>query len=54
MALLVERDFEAIGLAEIAGRAGLKMSQLRAEFGSTLAIFAAHVKDIDRAVLGGG
>jgi len=54
MALLAERDFEDIGLAEVAGRAGLKMSQLRAEFGSTLAIFAAHVKDIDRAVLAGG
>ena len=54
MALLAERDFDDIGLAEVAGRAGLKLSQLRAEFGSTLAIFAAHVKDIDRAVLAGG
>ncbi len=54
MALLAEQRFEAIGLAEVAGRAGLKLSQLRAEFGSTLAIFAAHVKDIDRAVLAGG
>jgi AcrR family transcriptional regulator len=54
IALLAERDFEDIGLAEVAGRAGLKMSQLRAEFGSTFAIFAAHVKDIDRAVLAGG
>ncbi len=32
----------------------MKLSQLRAEFGSTLAIFAAHMKDIDRAVLAGG
>jgi AcrR family transcriptional regulator len=54
MALLAEQSFEAIGLAEVAGRAGLKLSQLRAEFGSTLAIFAAHIKDIDRAVLAGG
>jgi AcrR family transcriptional regulator len=54
MALLAEHSFEDIGLAEIAGRAGLKLSQLRAEFGSTLAIFAAHIKDIDRAVLAGG
>jgi AcrR family transcriptional regulator len=53
MALLTEHSFEEIGLAEIAGRAGLKLSQLRAEFGSTLAIFAAHVKDIDRKVLDG-
>jgi AcrR family transcriptional regulator len=54
MALLTEHDFQDIGLAEVAGRASLKLSQLRAEFGSTLAIYAAHVKDIDRAVLAGG
>ncbi|MGH6725700.1 MAG: TetR/AcrR family transcriptional regulator [Pseudolabrys sp.] len=54
MALLAERSFEEIGLAEVAGRAGLKLSALRAEFGSTLAILAAHTKDIDRAVLAGG
>lgn len=54
MALLAEHGFEDIGLAEVAGRAGLKLSQLRAEFGSTLAIYAAHVKDIDSAVLAGG
>ena len=54
MALLAEQSFEQIGLAEIAGRAGIKLSQLRNEFGSTLAILAAHTKDIDRAVLDGG
>ncbi len=54
MALLAEQRFEDIGLAEVAGRADLKLSQLRAEFGSTLAIVAAHIKDIDRAVLAGG
>jgi AcrR family transcriptional regulator len=54
LALLAEQSLEQIGLAEIAGRAGLKLSQLRAEFGSTLAILAAHIKDIDRAVLAGG
>jgi AcrR family transcriptional regulator len=54
MALLAEHSFEEIGLAEVAGRAGLKLSQLRAEFGSTLAIFAGHIKDIDRTVLAGG
>jgi AcrR family transcriptional regulator len=53
LALLAERRFEDIGLAEVAGRAGLKLSQLRAEFGSTLAIYAAHVKQIDEAVLDG-
>ena len=54
MALLAERRFEQIGLAEVAGQAGLKLSQLRAEFGSTLAILAAHIKEIDRVVLAGG
>ena len=54
MALLAEHPFEEIGLAEIAGRAGLKLSQLRAEFGSMLAIYAAHIKDIDQRVLDGG
>jgi len=54
MALLAEHSFEEIGLAEIAGRAGLKLSQLRAEFGSTLAILAGQIKDIDRAALASG
>jgi AcrR family transcriptional regulator len=54
MTLLAEQPLEDIGLAEVAGRAGLKLSQLRAEFGSVLAIYAGHVKDIDRAVLAGG
>ena len=54
MALLAEHSFEQIGLAEIAGRAGLKLSQLRAEFGSTLAILGGHIKDTDRTVLAGG
>ena len=51
MSLLAEQSFEQIGLAEVAGRAGLKLSQLRSEFGSTLAILGAHIKDIDSAVL---
>lgn len=51
IALLMQHPFEEIGLAEVAGRAGLKLTALRAEFGSTLAIWAAHIKDIDNAVL---
>ena len=54
MALLAEHPLEEIGLAEVAGRAGIKLSQLRAEFGSILAIFAAHMKDVDSQVLAGG
>jgi AcrR family transcriptional regulator len=54
MDLLAEQSFEDIGLAEVAGRAGIKLSQLRAEFGSTLAILGAHIKQIDSVVLDGG
>jgi len=54
MALLAEHSLEETGLAEVAGRAGLKLSQLRAEFGSVIAILAAHIKDIDSQVLAGG
>src|SRR5919197_41670 len=54
MALLAEKPIEEIGFAEIARRAGVSLSELRGAFGSTLAIFAAHVKVIDRAVLAGG
>jgi AcrR family transcriptional regulator len=53
MALLAEKAFEQIGFAEIAKRAGVSLSELRDTFGSTLAILAAHMKTIDRAVLAG-
>src|SRR5215510_15477916 len=53
MALLAKHRFEEVGLAEVAGQAGIKLSQLRAEFGSTLAILAAHIKETDRVVLAG-
>jgi AcrR family transcriptional regulator len=53
MTLLAKHRFEDVGLAEVAGQAGIKLSQLRAEFGSTLAILAAHIKEIDRVVLAG-
>ena len=54
MALLAESSFERIGLTDVAERAGMSLGALRGEFPSTLAIFAAHVKAIDRAVLDGG
>jgi AcrR family transcriptional regulator len=53
MALLAEKRFEEIGFGEIAARSGLTLANCRAEFGSTLAIYAAHVKDLDRKVLAG-
>jgi AcrR family transcriptional regulator len=54
MALLAEKPIEQIGLAEIAGRSGVSLGALREEFASTLAIYAAHVKAVDRQVLDGG
>ncbi len=52
LALLAEKRIEQIGFAEIAETAGLSLAQLRGEFGSNLAILSAHMKAVDRAVLG--
>ena len=54
MGLLAEKSIERIDLTEIAKRAEVPLADLRAEFSSTLAILAAHMKEIDRAVLRGG
>jgi AcrR family transcriptional regulator len=54
LALLAEHPIETIGFADIAARAQVSLAALRGEFGSLLAIYAAHVEDIDRKVLAGG
>src|SRR4051812_12127902 len=54
MALLAEKRFEEIGFGEIAARSGLTLATCRGEFGSTLAIYAAHIKELDRKVLASG
>jgi AcrR family transcriptional regulator len=51
MALLGEEPIERISFAEIARSAGVSLAELREEFSSSLAIFAAHVKKLDREVL---
>jgi AcrR family transcriptional regulator len=51
MALVAEKRFETIGLAEIAEAAGVSLAAFRGEFASPLAILAGHIKDTDRAVL---
>jgi AcrR family transcriptional regulator len=51
LALLAEKPIEQVSLAEIAARADVSLAQLRGAFPSPLAILAAHIKDIDRAVL---
>jgi AcrR family transcriptional regulator len=52
MALLAEKRFEQIGFGDVSARAGVSLADCREEFSSTLAILAAHMKQIDRAVLG--
>lgn len=54
MTLLADHPIEDIGLSDIATEAGVTLSELRGEFGSPMAILAAHIKDIDRKVLDGG
>src|SRR5689334_12535559 len=49
--LLAEKPIEQIGFVEIAEAAGVSLAQLRGEFPSTMAILAAHIKSVDRAVL---
>jgi AcrR family transcriptional regulator len=51
--LLAEKPIERIGFSEIAEASGVSLAQLRNEFPSTLAIVAAHIKSLDRAVLSG-
>jgi AcrR family transcriptional regulator len=51
LTLLADKPIERIGFAEIAEASGVSLAQLRGEFASTLAILAAHMKSIDRAVL---
>jgi AcrR family transcriptional regulator len=51
LGLLAERRFEQIGLTDLAEAAGVSLAELRGEFASTVAILAAHIKAIDRAVL---
>jgi AcrR family transcriptional regulator len=51
MSLLAEKPIEDIGFGEIARTAGVSLAELRDQFGSTLAILAAQMKQTDRAVL---
>ncbi|HEX2652825.1 MAG TPA: TetR/AcrR family transcriptional regulator [Xanthobacteraceae bacterium] len=54
MSLLVERPIEDIGFGDLAKHAHLTLAQCRAEFGSVMAVLAAHSKHIDQQVLAGG
>jgi len=54
LTLLAEKPFEKIGLSAVAVRAGVSLSDLRAEFGSTFDMLAAFMRETDRKVLAGG
>jgi AcrR family transcriptional regulator len=51
MALAAERNWQEIGLAEIASAAGIKLSELLVEYPSKMAILHAFSRAIDRKVL---
>jgi len=54
MRLLASHSFARIGLAEIAGEAGVSLGELREVFAGKLSILAAFARRIDRVVLDGG
>jgi AcrR family transcriptional regulator len=54
MGLLAEKPIAEIGYSDIAKEAAVSLVQLREMFGSTRAILAAHMKEIDQQVLAGG
>jgi AcrR family transcriptional regulator len=51
--LLAEKPIEQIGFTEIATAADVSLADLRDMFGSKIAILAAYMKEVDRAVLAG-
>jgi AcrR family transcriptional regulator len=51
MALAADQDWREIGLADIAAGAGIKLSELLAEYPSKMAILDAFSRGIDRKVL---
>jgi len=54
MRLLASHSYARIGLAEIAGEAGVSLGELREAFPGTLSILSAFARRIDRVVLDGG
>jgi AcrR family transcriptional regulator len=51
MGLLVEQSIKKIDFGHIAVGADVSVPRLRQEFGSTIAVLAAHVEQLDRLVL---
>lgn len=54
LSLLAEKSFERISLGNVAERAGVSLSDMRKDFGSTFDMIAAFVRDTDAKVLAGG
>src|SRR4051794_24987046 len=53
MALSAERNWEEIGLPDLAEKAGLSLSELRGLFPSKGAVLAAFSRQVDQRVLDG-
>ncbi|HWK87671.1 MAG TPA: TetR/AcrR family transcriptional regulator [Xanthobacteraceae bacterium] len=54
LSLLAETSFEKIGLAAVAGKAGVSLAEMRKYFGSTFDMVAGFVRATDEKVLAGG
>jgi AcrR family transcriptional regulator len=54
LALVAERGFASVGLADIATASGVPLAEMRALFAGKLAILAGFSKRIDQAVLAAG
>jgi AcrR family transcriptional regulator len=53
LTLLAEKTFEDIGFSDIARRAGATLADVRAKYSSKIEMLAAHMREVDRAVLAG-
>ena len=53
LSLLGERSFDQIALGDVATRAGVSLSDLRASYGSTFDMLASFVRATDQKVLAG-
>ena len=51
LALLVDKPFEKVGVAQVANQASVSLAEMRREFGSTLAILSAFARRTDEKVL---
>jgi len=53
LALLAERNYEDVGLTDVASRAGVPLHRCRGEFDSLIGVLAAFLEETDQKVLAG-